>query len=141
MNKKLSLNEIADLRHKCIIWQLKGSHILRKYTDEQLQEIVNGIGAAAMPDGIVSGLNMLCPTLMPVAMIHDVDWHESDGIWQTFYQSNERFRENAYIAADYNFGWWNPRRYAVRKTGGAFADICHTCGYYFYLQCRDNSSK
>ena len=80
---------------------------------------------------IVTGkaLDALHPSLKPVAMIHDVEWSESDGRRETFDESNERFRRNGITVARESFGWWRPRRYKVMWDAVKFARLCQTFGF------------
>ena len=88
------LNEIRRLRAVCEECGLEGREILDKYTDEELAALFNGIGPEAFPSWLRTALDALHPSLAPVAMIHDVEWSESDGKEETFAASNARFRRN-----------------------------------------------
>ena len=88
------LNEIRRLRAVCEECELEGREILDKYTDEELAALFNGIGPEAFPSWLRTALDALHPSLAPVAMIHDVEWSESDGRRETFEASNARFRRN-----------------------------------------------
>lgn len=74
-----TLTEIAALRQECNTLELEGREILEKYSDEELQKICNGIGSSGMPPFLRRTMNTLHPTLQPVALIHDVEFEESDG--------------------------------------------------------------
>ena len=123
------LNEIRRLRAVCEEYGLEGREILDKYTDEELAALLNGIGPEAFPSWLRTALDALHPSLAPVAMIHDVEWSESDGRRETFEASNARFRRNGCKVASASFGWWRPHRYKVMWDAVKFARICQTFGF------------
>ena len=123
------IDEIRRLRRACEDMELENSEMLDKYTDEQLSDMFNGIGPQGFPGWLRKALDALHPSLKPVAMIHDVEWSESDGRRETFDESNERFRRNGIAVACASFGWWRPRRYKVIWDAVKFARICQTFGF------------
>ena len=84
------IDEIRRLRRACEDMELENRELLAKYTDEQLSDMFNGIGPQGFPGWLRKALDALHPSLKPVAMIHDVEWSESDGRRETFDESNER---------------------------------------------------
>lgn len=129
-----TLEEISSLRQKCIELKLEGREKLNKYTNEELQVICNGIGPAAFPYGVRSITTSLHPTLEPVAMIHDVDFEESDGLKSTFTAINDRYYTNGCIAAKAAYGWYNPVRYIVIAQSLRHAQLCQLCGWCGYME-------
>ena len=123
------IDEIRRLRKACEDMELENRELLAKYTDEQLSDMFNGIGPQGFPGWLRKALDALHPSLKPVAMIHDVEWSESDGRRETFDESNERFRRNGITVARESFGWWRPRRYKVMWDAVKFARICQTFGF------------
>ena len=123
------IDEIRRLRRACEDMELENRELLAKYTDEQLADMFNGIGPEGFPGWLRKALDALHPSLKPVAMIHDVEWSESDGRRETFDESNERFRRNGITVARESFGWWRPRRYKVMWDAVKFARICQTFGF------------
>ena len=123
------IDGIRSLRKACEDMELENREILAKYTDEQLAEIYNGIGPEGFPGWLRKALDALHPSLRPVAMIHDVEWQESDGRRETFDASNARFRRNGCKVACESFGWWRPRRYKVMWDAVKFARLCQTFGF------------
>ena len=124
-----TIDEIMSLRKACDDMELENREILAKYTDGQLADIYNGIGPEGFPGWLRKALDALHPSLRPVAMIHDVEWHESDGSRATFDMSNARFRRNGCKVACESFGWWRPRRYKVMWDAVKFARLCQTFGF------------
>ena len=122
------IDEIRRLRRACEDMELENRELLAKYTDEQLSDMFNGIGPQGFPGWLRKALDALHPSLKPVAMIHDVEWGESDGRRETFDESNERFRRNGITVACESFGWWRPRRYKVMWDAVKFARICQAFG-------------
>ena len=123
------IDEIRRLRKACEDMELENRETLAKYTDEQLSDIYNGIGPEGFPGWLRKALDALHPSLRPVAMIHDVEWHESDGSRTTFDMSNALFRRNGCKVACESFGWWRPRRYKVMWDAAKFARLCQTFGF------------
>ena len=121
--------EARRLRELCEKYELDNCEILAKYTDEQLAAIYNGIGPEAFPQWLRAALDALHPSLAPVAFIHDVEWHESDGTKESFSESNSRFRRNGCKVSSAAFGWWRPRRYKVMWDAVKFARVCQRFGW------------
>ena len=121
--------EALRLRTLCDKYGLEHREILAKYTDEQLAAIYNGIGPEAFPEWLRAALDAMHPSLAPVAFIHDVEWHESDGSASSFEASNDRFRRNGVAVACAAFGWWRPRRYKVMWDAVKFARVCQRFGW------------
>ena len=127
------VDEVKRLKALCDEYDLEGREILSKYTDDELAAIFNGIGPDAFPQWLRSALDALHPSLAPVAFIHDVEWHESDGTETAFAESNARFRRNGRKVASAAFGWWRPRRYLVMWDAVKFARICQRFGWSAWL--------
>ena len=123
------IDEIKRLKRLCEEYGLEGREILSRHTDEELAGMFNGIGPDAFPQWLRSALDALHPSLAPVAFIHDVEWHESDGTKESFSESNSRFRRNGCKVASAAFGWWRPRRYLVMWDSVKFARICQRFGW------------
>ena len=102
------LKEIKKLRTKAESLKLENAEILRKYNMQQLCSIYNGIGPDAFPDWLRDAISALHPSLSVVALIHDVEWHESDLSKETFAESNARFKRNGYTAAKAEYAWYDP---------------------------------
>lgn len=128
-----TVDEAKHLKELCEEYGLEGREILSKYTDDELAAIFNGIGPDAFPQWLRSALDALHPSLAPVAFIHDVEWHESDGTETAFAESNARFRRNGCKVASAAFGWWRPRRYLVMWDAVKFARICQRFGWSAWL--------
>ena len=128
-----TIDEIGKLKSLCEECGLENREILSKYTDEELAAIFNGIGPDAFPQWLRSALDALHPSLAPVAFIHDVEWHESDGTEASFAESNARFRRNGCTVASAAFGWWRPRRYLVMWDAVKFARLCQRFGWSAWL--------
>lgn len=128
-----TVDEVKRLKELCEEYGLEGREILSKYTDEELAATFNGIGPDAFPQWLRSALDALHPSLAPVAFIHDVEWHESDGTEASFAESNARFRRNGCTIASAAFGWWRPRRYLVMWDAVKFARLCQRFGWSAWL--------
>lgn len=134
-----SLEEIAALRQRCKALNLEGSQKLNKYTDEELQVICNGIGPEAFPYGIRSVTSTLHPTLEPVAMVHDVEFEESDGLKSSFTDANDRYYTNGVIAAKAEYGWYNPARYIVMAQALRHSRLCQLFGWHGYKEMHERN--
>lgn len=127
-----TLEEIAALRKKCLALKLDNAEIILKYTNEELQNICNGIGPEAFPDAIRAFVSNINPTLQPAAFIHDVEWYESTGEVEDFSESNSRLRQNGDKCAEAEYGWYNPIRYYVMWKAQKLAAMCQFFGLEFY---------
>lgn len=123
------LKEIKELRKLAEELQLDNCQILRKYNMQELCSIYNGIGPDAFPDWLRDAISALHPTLAVVALIHDVEWHESDLSREKFTESNERFKQNGYKVAKSQFAWYHPRRWIVMNQARRFGNICQALGW------------
>lgn len=128
-----TIDEIGKLKSLCEECGLENREILSKYTDAELAAIFNGIGPNTFPQWLRAALDTLHPSLAPVAFIHDVEWHESDGTKASFTESNARFRRNGCKVASASFGWCRLRRYKVMWDAVKFARICQRFGWSAWL--------
>ena len=123
------LKELKQLRNLAESLQLENCQILRKYNMQELCSIYNGIGPDAFPSWLRDAISALHPTLAVVALIHDVEWHESDQSQEKFDESNARFKQNGYIVAKAEYAWYDPRRYIVMNQARRFGNICQKFGW------------
>ena len=123
------LNELKELRAKAETLQLDHVECLRQYSLTQLSAIYNGIGPDAFPEWLRDCISALHPSLAVVALIHDVEWHETDKSKEKFTESNERFKQNGYKVAQTEFSWYNPRRYVVMNQARRFGNYCQLFGW------------
>ena len=128
-----TLTDVKRLRALCEEYELEGREILEKFTNAELQSVYNGIGPESFPEWLRGFVNVLHPTLEPVAFIHDAEWALSDGTEESFSASNARFKRNGYKAAKAEFGWWRPRRYVVMNHARRFGNICQAFGWNAWM--------
>ena len=138
MNK---LKEIKRLRELAEKYGLEDREILSKYPMNRLAQIYNGIGPDAFPEWLRGFVTALHPSLAAVAFIHDVEWSESDGTDETFKATNDRFKRNGSKVAEAEYGWWNPRRYAVMNQARRFGNYCQMFGKGGWLKCHEEKAK
>lgn len=124
-----TLKEIKELRSLATEAKLEKAEILLEYHNSELQTICNGIGPECFPDWLREGISVMHPSLLPVAFIHDVEWHENDGRLSDFIASNHRFKRNGYKMAKHRYAWFDPRRYIVMRQASRLARICLLFGY------------
>ncbi len=122
-------NEMCELVALAEALGLENLEILNKYPIYKLEAIFNGIGSDQFPEALRNAISTLNPTLQVVALIHDVEWHESDKTKETFTESNERFKRNGYKAAKAKYGWYNPMRLIVMNKARVFGNLCHWGGW------------
>lgn len=120
---------------------LEGVDRLNAVPLHKLQSIANGIGPESFPEWLRSTIDALHPSLKPVALIHDLDWHENDGKDSTFKTSNERFKTNGYKMAAYTYAWFDPRRYIVRRQTRRFYRILSLFGGAAFKAAKKGKSK
>lgn len=125
----MTYSEVKQLRRMAVEAGLDGANKLKRYSIEDLKKIYNGIGSDSFPEWLRTVISYLHPTLGPVAMIHDVEWHKSDGKMATFTASNDRFRANGYKIAKYRYCFLDPRRYIVMHQARKFANVCQLFGW------------
>ena len=138
MNKLKEIKRLKELAAKC---GLEDREILGKYPMNELVRIYNGIGPDAFPEWLRGFVTALHPSLAAVAFIHDVEWFESDGTDEAFKATNDRFKRNGYKVAEAEFGWWNPRRYAVMNQARRFGNYCQMFGKSGWLKCHEARLK
>ena len=119
----------ARLRALCDEWDLEGREILKKYTDEQLARIYNGLGSDDMPPWLRKAATFLSPDLEPTALIHDVDFQEADGTRESFTAANSRFKRNGRRSARCRFAAWDPRRYLLMNRARRYGNYCQIFGW------------
>lgn len=108
--------------------KLEHNEILDRYTSCQISEIYNGIGPDRFPETLRKFLSSLHPSLLPVALIHDLEYHEG-GSKTAFHESNNRFYRNGKTMAFANYSWYDLRRYLVWNKARQFANLCDLFGW------------
>lgn len=126
----MSNYEIKRLIDKAKELKLDGIDKLDKYTLDEIADIYNGIGAGWMPEVVRRGISALHVSLLPVALIHDVEFFEG-GDRDDFKKSNDRFYANGLIVAR-SYGWYNPRRYLVAMSAWRFYRILSRFGCFAF---------
>ena len=133
-------NATLELVREAYSLKLEHVEILDKYSITEISRIYNGIGPDRFPAELRELLNKLHPTLLPVALIHDVEYHEG-GTKEQFSASNRRFYTHGKISAFDAYGWYDPRRYLVWYKARQFANICELFGYVGWTKKEENSAK
>lgn len=119
--------QIATLRQKVKDYGLNGQDIIADYNDEELCNMVNGIGAEWMPDWCVALTNGLHPSLEAAAMIHDIEYsHGGDDKRRA--EADRRFLENCRLCAKKEYAWWDIRRYLAQHSGNKFYKLLRCFG-------------
>ena len=124
-----SINTIIELYYQAQKFHLENTDILERYSFEDLAKIYNGIGPDSFPEWLRKVISSLHPSLAPAALIHDVEWHESDRTRDSFSESNARFKRNGKAVAKCSFSFFNPRRYIVWNQARRFGNYCELFGW------------
>lgn len=124
----LSLQLVENLVQECTKYNLEGLDKLEQFSTQELAGIYNGTGAEWMPERARKALDFISKDLLPVVLIHDVEF-KLGGSREDFYQANERLRRNGVKLAKVKYGWWRLRRYRLIAQANLFADICHVAGW------------
>jgi len=125
----MTIREIKRLRSMAVEAGLDNIKILKRYSAKDLQKIFNGIGSDKFPEKLRKFLDEMNPTLLPVAMIHDVEWHLSDCSMKKFTESNDRFKVNGIRIAKFRYCFLDPRRYIVMWKARKFSKLCQLFGW------------
>lgn len=118
---------INELRKKCYELELEGKEILDKYTDEDLEEIYNGIGPDRFPDWLREIVTESAELFEPAALIHDVEYEEG-GTKEQFTEANERFKRNCYALVKERFALYDIRRYLWMNKARRWSNYCQLFG-------------
>lgn len=121
--------DIARLRVRADAADLAGREILAPYTDAELRLIYNRLGPDSFPAWLREAISDLNRWLEPAALIHDVEWSNSDGTREGFTASNRRLRENGHRLARFLYAWYDPRRYLYTNRASRFSNYCQLFGY------------
>lgn len=107
--------------------KLSGAYLLDD--QERAMRVCNGIGAEWMPDWMRDAISGMNPTLVLAADIHDIRY-ELGGTEEERQKADDEILENGIKLADYRYGWYDPRRYWVRKQMRKFhAILCEFGGW------------
>ena len=118
---------------------LSGAYLLDDR--ERAMQVCNGIGADWMPDWMRDAISGMNPTLVLAADIHDIRY-ELGGTEEERQEADDEMLENGIKLADYRYGWYDPRRYWVRKQMRKFHAILRQFGGWAwkYLEAANGTS-
>ena len=122
------MSELETLIETARRENLEHADIIDHYTKDRISEIYNGIGPDRFPETLRDFLSSLHPSLLPVALIHDLEYYEG-GDKEAFHESNDRFYRNGKTMAFANYSWYDPRRYLVWNKARQFANLCDLFGW------------
>lgn len=137
--EKIDIEEIKNLMRTCVDCGLDGFEIAEQFTLEELADIYNGIGPDRFPEVIRKALGKMHPSLLPVAFIHDVQYHIG-GTKEDFTAANNLFKANGKRMAFARYAWYDPRRYLVWNTSRRFGNLCELFGLKGY-NLREGAAK
>lgn len=126
-----NLETVRNLLYECEVYKLEGRKITRRFCLDELCKIYNGIGPDRFPEVLREALDTLHPALLPVAFIHDIQYHVG-GTKSDFTAANTLFKVNGKRMAFATYGWYDPRRYLVWNTARRFGNLCELFGLKGY---------
>lgn len=129
--KMKEIEEVENILRQCVDCGLDGMEITEQFTLEELASIYNGIGPDRFPEVLRTALDKLNPSLLPVAFIHDIQYHVG-GTKSDFTAANTLFKTNGKRMAFATYGWYDPRRYLVWNTARRFGNLCERFGLKGY---------
>lgn len=96
----MAIDEIKKLRDYCVRNKLNGYVVLERFSDEELDEIYNGAGPDSWLPVARDILTELMKLFKPVVLIHDVQFHMSDGTNEEFDYTVECWCKNTRFIFD-----------------------------------------
>ena len=130
----MTIDDVHDAILVSNILDLKGAGCLAHVPPEKVLEICNGIGPEWFPSCLCAALDKLHPSLKVVSMIHDMEYYFGDGSAEYFYRANMNFKWNGYAVANWNYKWYDPRRYLARDSAVRFYSLCQRYGWSAYVR-------
>lgn len=111
-----TLEEIAELRKRCNDYNLDGREIIDGYLNSELIHIYNGAGPDSWHDWSRNTLTDFMRLYTPVVLIHDVQFHESDGTREAFDKTVSNWKSNTrkIFNAKYPLWTWSMLRPSYR---------------------------
>ncbi len=128
---KIDIDEVENIMRSCVDCGLEGLDIAEQFELEELTNIYNGIGPDRFPEVLRTALDKLHPSLLPVAFIHDIQYHVG-GTRKDFTAANDLFKTNGKRMAFARYAWYDPRRYMVWNTARRFGNLCEMFGLKGY---------
>ena len=114
--------EILTLIEKAVTLDLEGIELLKRYDEDTIQREYNGIGPEYIPEKARARVTDFLSIFEAPSMIHDLDFKESDGTEASFEAANARFLRNCITAAEHEYPWYRPKRYAAKAAAFAMYD-------------------
>lgn len=122
-----TVKHVQELLKKIEEAKLQGREILRSYLTCEISEIYNGIGPDRFPDWLREIITKTAGIFEPAALIHDVRY-QIGGTKKDFTRANTEFKKNCYKLVKKEYGWWNPKRYALLNKARRWANYCEFFG-------------
>ena len=108
-NTTATLEEIDELRKRCVDYDLDGREVLDGCLNSELTHIYNGAGPDSWHDWSRNTLTDFMCLYKPVVLIHDVQFHESDGTRETFDKTVANWKRNTRKIFDAEYPLWTWR--------------------------------
>ena len=126
-NTTATLEEIDELRSLCKGYDLDGRQILDGYLNSELTHIYNGAGPDSWHDWSRKALTDFMTLYKPVVLIHDVQFHESDGTLGTFDKVVSDWKSNTrkIFDAKYPLWTWSMLRPSYRAERAYWYSVMH----------------
>lgn len=114
-----TVERIRKLRGLCVRYDLEEKSILNSCTDTELAEIYNGTGPDSWLPLARDIVTVLMELFEPAALIHDMQFHGSDGSHESFEKTAEVWKRNCrkIFDAEYPFLCWKQwfRSYRAKR--------------------------
>ena len=114
------LHEAANARADVLRIDLSRSPRFDRLTEDEFAEIYNGYGPDSWPQSIRAAVTWIYRNFEPLAAVHDVDFHFSDGSKKGWLEATSRWAVNISLMLDDRYPisrWWTlpVRAYAWAK--------------------------
>lgn len=118
-------SDAEALYKQAVMAELSGVEFLCVFSYDEMGAAYNGIGSASLKEKQRKKLTKWLKLFEPACLIHDMRYEESDGTRKGFDFANKEFRENCLSLANYNYAWWNWKRYVARFVARAmYVAVC-----------------
>jgi hypothetical protein len=136
----LERKEYEEYRRLSVELEFEMNDIARTPYEEAVRHC-NGIGPDWFPEWLRRAIGALHPSLVPVAVNHDLNWAFADGSADAFHATNNAFRANGFKMARSRYGAFDPRRYWVMHKAAKFHRLLDEFGGLAYKHATREAQK
>ena len=127
-----------------VLADLEGVDFLEGFSEDRIAAAYNGIGPSSMSEKDRKRLTKWLKVFESACLIHDMRYEVSDGTRFSFNRANMELRENCLKLANYEYKWYDWRRYRARFVARAlYAAVCTPIAWKVWVDCAagDGSEK